>query len=519
MTQNYLYKKYSIKISFIFWLIISLSVIFRFSHLDSKVFWHDEIYTELRISGYKDIELKNARFGKVITKNELLKFQGVSDTKGIFDTLKSLSQDTQMPLYYIFLKYWQDLWGNSIIAIRSLSALFSILTLPALYLLAKELFNSDTTAKIVTSLMAVSPMFIRYAQEARAYSLWTLSITISTYLLLKAVKNKKNKYWLLYAISIAFSSYTHLLSFFIYVGHFIYVALTQVKKVKTLSKYACATILGTSIFSPFLILNVLPRLKSIKDRTEWLEFIVPIHKLLKVQFSNIIHLFVSIDFSDFTIYQIYIIAIPLIIIILYAIFSLVRKNNISSWLILGCLSLIGIICLYQDLKLGGQRTRINQYFLSTYIAIFLALGYSISSGIKSRSNKVNNIWKGIYTLLISTAVITNINTYSNPTWWGWSSFQVDIANIINTAENPLVISQDRIGTVAPLFYLLDDNPESLMLNLKSNNLPIKADEYTMFLLNPSSEVQSNYEKLSKKKTKLVYKYSGDFVESELYKSL
>lgn len=512
-------KGFNLNLNFIFWLIITLAVIFRFGHLDNKVFWHDEIYTELRISGYKDAEPREARFGKIISKQEFLRFQGVSELKGIKDTLSSLSQDTQMPLYYILLKYWQDLWGNSIIAIRSLSALFSVLTLPALYLLARELFDSDFTAKITTSLMAVSPMFIRYAQEARAYSLWTLSIVISTYLLLKAIKTNKNRYWLFYAVSIATSSYSQLLSFFIYLGHFIYVAFAQIKKINIFFKYACATILGTSLFLPFLILDVLPRLDSIKGQTRWLTSSIPKDILFQEQISNIYHLFVSVNLSSFDKTLIYILVIPIIILILYSIFILIKNNRVSTWLVPAILTITGLICLYQDLRFGGQRTRINQYFLSTYIAIIIAVGFSISFGIKSNYKRTKFIWKSIFTFVISVAVISNIYTSFSPTWWGWSSFQVDMANIINNTEKPLVISQNRIGIVLPLFYLLNDNSKSLMLNLNLDKLPVNIDKYNIFLLNPSPEVKDKYENISNKKLIKVYVYKDNFVTANLYKSL
>ena len=173
MRNNYRKVASSIRraIGIIFWLAISSAIILRFSHLDSKVFWHDEVYTELRVSGYKNIDPKNARLGRVLTKEELLNFQRVSDKKDLGDTLSSLKEDVHMPLYYTLLKYWQHMWGNSIIAIRSLSAIFGILLLPALYILARQLFESELAAQIIVSMMAVSPMFIRYSQDAQSYSL------------------------------------------------------------------------------------------------------------------------------------------------------------------------------------------------------------------------------------------------------------------------------------------------------------------------------------------------------------
>jgi uncharacterized membrane protein len=287
-------------INFIFWISITSAIILRFSHLDTKVFWHDEIYTELRISGYKNIDPMNARSGKILSKKNLLVFQGVSDQKSLKDTLSSLSEDVHTPLYFILLKYWQDLWGNSITTIRSLSAIFGVLCLPALYLLTRQLFKSKQTAKIITSFLAVSPMFIRYSQDARPYSLWTLSAIISTYLLVIALKNNTIKSWFYYLISIVLTSYSQLLSVCVYLGHFLYVLICEKKNFKVLVKYIISSAIGGLLFIPWLILIVIPNLTSMKAQTAWMKVPLAYKALFKEQIINLNHLFISLDFNNCT---------------------------------------------------------------------------------------------------------------------------------------------------------------------------------------------------------------------------
>lgn len=78
------------------------------------------------------------------------------------------------PLYYSLLHTWVILTGTSEVAVRLLSTLASTLSLAVLYLLGRQLFGSDV-ALITVSLMAVSPLDIWYAQEARMYTLVTLT--------------------------------------------------------------------------------------------------------------------------------------------------------------------------------------------------------------------------------------------------------------------------------------------------------------------------------------------------------
>ena len=195
------------------------------------------------------------------------------------------------------------------------------------------------------------------------------------------------------------------------------------------------------------------------------------------------------------------------------------RSSISTWLLPTILSLSSFVFLYQDLILGGQRTRINQYFLLSYVAIFIVIGFTIFSKITFGDKKQSVLWSAIYCLLIFVSTVTNYQTSAKATWWGWSSFQVDMAEIINSADNPLVISQERIGNIMPLFYLLDENTKSLMLNTNNNTLPESLKQYDdVFLLNPSEEVKAMYVSLSNKSINTIYTYNEGMIDIKLYES-
>lgn len=80
------------------------------------------------------------------------------------------SVDVHPPLYYFCLKVWSLIFGKSDLALRSMSALFGVLTILAAYFLIKRLFNKKT-ALIASGFLAISPMLIRYSQEARMYTM------------------------------------------------------------------------------------------------------------------------------------------------------------------------------------------------------------------------------------------------------------------------------------------------------------------------------------------------------------
>lgn len=504
-------------INLLFWLAISLGIILRFSYLDRKVFWHDEIYTQLRVSGYKNEDPANARLGQILSRRELLEFQQVSDRRNMFDTLASLEEDVHVPLYYVLLRYWQQLLGSSIAVVRAFSAVWGSLSLFGVYLLVKKLFEREEVALIATSLAAVSPTMIRYSQDARPYSLWFFCGTISTYALLSALERNSFKSWLLYLLSIVATCYTQLLSVYLYIGHGLYVLITKGTQLKTLVRYAIASAIAVLLFLPWLLTVIFPNFASMQAQTAWLKIPMAFRELLQEQVTNLNHLFVSLDFSNNTLGN-YSLGVLLAILIIYAFYTLITQSALAKWSLPLVLSLSSYVFLYQDFVLGGQRTRINQYFLFSYLAIFMAIGFLLGTKLVSSAKVQQKLYAIIYSTLIVVALSTNVRTAAKPTWWGWSVFQTEMAEIIDRADNPLVISQERIGNLMPLFYQLNDDSSSLQLDLARQSLPKETARYeNIFVLNPPPEVESIF-RSSGRKLNPVYQYQEGFIDINLYQA-
>jgi mannosyltransferase len=88
-------------------------------------------------------------------------------------------REANMSLYYLLLRAWLHLDGFSPFFIRSFSVLASLATLPALFWLSWKLFDRRV-GLIAVALMSCNAYHIRYAQEARSYSLFVLLATLSS---------------------------------------------------------------------------------------------------------------------------------------------------------------------------------------------------------------------------------------------------------------------------------------------------------------------------------------------------
>ena len=90
------------------------------------------------------------------------------------------------PLHFILLHFWEQLFGISALSVRSLSLLFSLLTIPILWKIASEFINFK--AAILLCLLFIFSDYHHYhGLEARTYSLLVFEYSLLLYFLLKIV--------------------------------------------------------------------------------------------------------------------------------------------------------------------------------------------------------------------------------------------------------------------------------------------------------------------------------------------
>jgi len=99
--------------------------------------------------------------------------------------------DQHPPLYYLLLRYWMALKGDTPYHVRLLSVLFGAGTIPVIYLIGKRLSGS-VIGLAAAMLMALSPFNIRFAQEARMYTLLTFNAAVAIYALARLLTDSRS---------------------------------------------------------------------------------------------------------------------------------------------------------------------------------------------------------------------------------------------------------------------------------------------------------------------------------------
>ena len=99
----------------------------------------------------------------------------------------ALKHDGAPPLYYYLLHFWIVLFGQSNVAVRSLSGVIAVITLPVAWLCGKR-FGGRAVAWTLLVLLASAPFAVYYATESRMYALVILLTGCGFLALQRAVK-------------------------------------------------------------------------------------------------------------------------------------------------------------------------------------------------------------------------------------------------------------------------------------------------------------------------------------------
>ncbi|MFZ5365777.1 MAG: glycosyltransferase family 39 protein [Patescibacteria group bacterium] len=169
-------------------------------------------------------------------------FAAVLASKSIPEIIRIVSRDTSPPFYYLLLHSWMKIFGNSEIAIRSLSFLFFLGTVIVVYFLGKSLWNKRTGLAAAT-LTFLNPFLFQYGFEGRMYSLLLLTTTTSMYFYLK-----KNR--LFYILTTVAALYTHHFSLFVVFVQFLW-TLKEAKRETIFSSLKPYFIIGL-LYLPWL---------------------------------------------------------------------------------------------------------------------------------------------------------------------------------------------------------------------------------------------------------------------------
>lgn len=121
---------------------------------------------------------------------------------------EALRLEYSPPLGYLLWRGWVGAFGESELAMRSLSAIFGILFVPAAIFAGRAIL-SPAAGLWAGALAATSPLHVYYSQEARAYSLLCLAILLAHLSLWRALARPRPAAFAAFAASACLALLTH----------------------------------------------------------------------------------------------------------------------------------------------------------------------------------------------------------------------------------------------------------------------------------------------------------------------
>ena len=177
------------------------------------------------------------------------------------EIITDFSDDNQHVLFSLLSHFSVSLFGESAWAIRLPAMLFGVASIWATMRIAAMVYDRRV-AVYSGLLLAVSYHHVWFSQNARAYSILLFGTVLSTWLLLLGLQHGKWRYWIGYALTIAFSAWAHLTAIFVAFAHglVILMLLLRGRKMDRSAWLPVAAIMLAGWFTLHLYALVLPQL-------------------------------------------------------------------------------------------------------------------------------------------------------------------------------------------------------------------------------------------------------------------
>jgi uncharacterized membrane protein len=134
------------------------------------------------------------------------------------------------PLFYVFLKFWISVGGESLFWLRFFPVFFSCVALIPFYMLCRALKLNFPTIALSLAFLAFNGALIKYAQEVRMYSLLLCLALFSMWLFVRFL-NLGKSFWILTLINILLV-YTHYFGWLLVISEVVAILVLQRIKIR-----------------------------------------------------------------------------------------------------------------------------------------------------------------------------------------------------------------------------------------------------------------------------------------------
>lgn len=313
-------------------------------------------------------------------------------------------KNCHMPFYYLYLKFWTFLFGNSDLGLRISSVIPCVLSIPIMFLIGWYLKN-EKTGLYSAALTALSGFLIYFSQEVRFYSLLFFFSSIFILYTIKLTEFQSKKNYIILFIASILIMLTHTIGFvFVFFNCavlFSYLKSKNQISVKTILTFVSCVIVLMSGFIPFLYKTLTASYVSQfwSDFSLTKLFFVFADYISPIQINIIntpINIMIFLFKNGHPNYGYFIFAIIPLIFTFFAILTSLKQNNEKIRLIF--ISAVATLAVMVIAAISGKLVLITKYTMEIYPVFLILVAFGISS---FRTDTIKKIYIFVLFLLPS----------------------------------------------------------------------------------------------------------------------
>lgn len=311
-----------------------------------------------------------------------------------------------MPFYYLYLKLYMHIFGNSDFALRLSSLIPGVLSIVSMFFVGKEL-KDEKLGFLCASLTSISSFLIYFSQEVRFYGLVFLFSSLALLYTLKLLKEQSAKNLLFYLLWNFLIIFTHTIGVVFVLFNLIFTSIYIGKINKNYSKSIIAI---WCVFSALILVNIplIINLFTNHPYSQWWGHFTlsKIGFLTTDYFSPVLTNIVSAPdtfFNNMTLGFIIFGILPALIAIAGLLKAIMTKKDQMSGLLYVSLSFIFVLIIA---AVSGKLMFITKYSIEVYPTLILLTGFGLL--------EFNKLWRYIlifsYCFLSMFYILTDFNS-------------------------------------------------------------------------------------------------------------
>jgi uncharacterized membrane protein len=451
---------------------IAVGIVARVEGLDRKLFWQDEAFSMLRITGHVDADLYALFDGSVRGPESILAVERLAPKHGIGATLSSLSEEPQRgPLYYIAARAWADVFGDGVARMRAFSALLGIAGIGFAFLLGRRVARGNLGGVMLAALVAVAPIEVRFSGQVREYVAIACATLATAWLLLRAFESGTVLRWAAYAGSLLVGLFVSPLFVTMLGAHFVTACVAARRSRAKFVGWLAAACVSCLLFSPWFLQSLEAAPAHARD-VSWLLGAYRPEALVMKWVFNVGAVFFDAEVARTTLA---VALVPILAIVILAIASAFRRGDAVARALALCTTFAAValvVCV--DIVRNARYEGITRYQMTTWVGIDLLVVMLLAGWIDSDHQRLRSAGVVAFAFLVGCGTFCAVFDRSYSLWWD-DNEHIDERRVAATIAAPrvpaLVVATDDGNSGAYALVLARYLPPDTKLLLYRGPLP------------------------------------------------